>query len=95
VSAPPLQNVAKPDEETAKDLRERYDIAASHAATAWKNAEVICEGLIAKGMALNAQTAASVDHLKLSSTKPPARCASTCGTTRSAASKPSKPRPKK
>ena len=64
-SAPILQGVANGDQDTAKDLRERYEMDASHAATAWKNAEVIRQGLEAKGMSLNAQTAASIDHLKL------------------------------
>jgi hypothetical protein len=64
-TAPVLQGVPKADQDTVKDLRERYDMDASHAATAWKNAEVIRQGLVAKGMSLNAQTAASVDHLKL------------------------------
>jgi hypothetical protein len=64
-SAPVLLDVPKADQDTAKDLRDRYNGDASHAATAWKNAEVIRQGLEAKGMSLNAQTAASVDHLAL------------------------------
>lgn len=63
--APVLQDIPKADQDTAKDLRERYAMDASHAATAWKNAETIRQGLVAKGMSLNAATAASVDHLKL------------------------------
>jgi hypothetical protein len=64
-SAPVLSNVPKDDQDMAKDLRERYDMDAGHAASAWKNAEVIRRGLVAKGMSLNAQTSAAVDHLKL------------------------------
>ncbi len=64
-TAPVLQDVPKADQDTVKDLRERYAMDASHAATAWKNAQVISQGLVAKGMSLNAQTAASVDRLKL------------------------------
>jgi hypothetical protein len=64
-TAPVLQDVPKADQETAKDLRERYASDAGRAATAWKNAEVIRQGLVAKGMSLNAQTASSVDHLKV------------------------------
>jgi hypothetical protein len=64
-TAPVLQDVPKADQDTANDLRERYDTDASHAAIAWKNAEVIRQRLVAKGMSLNAQTAASVDHLKV------------------------------
>jgi hypothetical protein len=64
-TAPALLDVPKADQANAKDLRERYEIDASHAATAWKNAQVIAQGLAAKGMSLNAQTAASVDHLAL------------------------------
>jgi hypothetical protein len=64
-TAPFLQNVPQADQDTAKDLRERYEIDAGNAATAWKNAEVIRQGLAAKGMSLNAGTAASVDHLQL------------------------------
>ena len=64
-TAPMPQDVPKAEQDTAKELRERYNIDASRAATAWKNAEVIRQGLVAKGMSLNAQTAASVDHLKV------------------------------
>jgi hypothetical protein len=63
--APALKNIAKADQEAANDLKERYESVASRAAVAWQNAEVVRRGLIAKGMNLNAQTAASVDHLKL------------------------------
>jgi hypothetical protein len=64
-TAPVLHDVPKADQATAQDLGERYNIDAGHAATAWKNAEAIRRGLEAKAMSLNAQTAASVDHLKL------------------------------
>jgi hypothetical protein len=64
-TAPPLDDVPPADQDTAKDLRERYAVDASHAANAWKNAEEIRRNLAAKGMSLNAQTTASVDHLQL------------------------------
>ena len=63
--APALGDVPKGDQDTAKDLRERYNMDASHAATAWKNADQIRRNLAVKGMSLNAQTAAAVDRLKL------------------------------
>ncbi len=65
MTAPVLSNIPKADQDTAKDLRERYSMDAAHAATAWKNADQIRRNLSVKGMSLNAQTSASVDHLKL------------------------------
>lgn len=65
LQAPALTDVKKEDQETAKELRERYAGVASRAASTWKNAETIRLGLVAKGMSLNADTQASVDHLKL------------------------------
>lgn len=64
-SPPVLTNVPKADQDTAKDLRERYSMDASHAATAWKNADQIRRNLQVKGQSLNSQTAAAVDRLKL------------------------------
>ena len=65
LEAPALTDVAKADQQTVNDLKERYSSVASRAASAWKNAETIRLGLVAKGMSLNADTQASVNHLKL------------------------------
>ena len=65
MSAPVLSNIPKADQDTAKELRERYSTDASHAATAWKNADQIRRNLSVKGQSLNAGTAAAVDRLKL------------------------------
>jgi hypothetical protein len=65
MTAPALTGIPKADQDTAKDLRGRYNSDASHAASAWKNADQIRRNLSVKGMSLNAQTAASVDHLKV------------------------------
>lgn len=65
MTAPVLTGVPKADQDTAKDLRERYNGDASRAATAWKNADQIRRNLSVKGMSLNAQTSAAVDRLKL------------------------------
>jgi hypothetical protein len=65
MSAPVLSNVPKADQDTAKDLRERYAMDASHAATAWKNADQIRRNLSVRGQSLNAQTSAAVDRLKI------------------------------
>ncbi len=65
MTAPDLGDVPKADQDTAKDLRDRYNSDASRAATAWKNADQVRRNLSVKGMSLNAQTAASVDRLKV------------------------------
>jgi len=65
LEAPELKDLAKADQQAANELRERYASVASRAAAAWKNAETIRLGLVAKGMSLNADTQASVNHLKL------------------------------
>ena len=65
---PPLQAsqaISAADQATARDLRERYANDASRAAIAQRNAEEIRRNLSAKGMSLNAQTAAAVDRLGL------------------------------
>lgn len=62
-SPPVLQNVPAADQDTARDLRQRYALDASRAATAWRNAEEMRRNLTAKGMSLNSQTAASLDRL--------------------------------
>jgi hypothetical protein len=56
--------MSKEDQATARDLRERYNMAASHAATARSNADAMRQRLAAKGMSINAQTAAAVDNLQ-------------------------------
>jgi hypothetical protein len=65
LTAPALADVPQPDQDTAKDLRDRYNGDASRAATAWKNAQTVRQNLAAKGMSLNAGAAAAVDRLKL------------------------------
>src|SRR5579862_7251610 len=65
MSAPVLSNIPKADQDTAKELRERYAMDASHAVTAWKNADQIRRNLQVKGQSLNAATASAVDRLKL------------------------------
>jgi hypothetical protein len=56
--------LSKEDQATARDLRERYNMDASHAATARSNADAMRQRLAAKGMSINAQTAAAVDNLQ-------------------------------
>ena len=65
LAAPALGDVPKADQDTAKDLRDRYNGDASRAATAWKNAQAVRQSLAAKGMSLNAETSAAIDRLKL------------------------------
>ncbi len=55
--------VPNADQETASDLKQRYQSVASHAASLWQDAEVIRLGLVAQGMTLNADTAAGLDLL--------------------------------
>jgi hypothetical protein len=63
--APALEGVPDADKETAADLRVRYETDAAKAATTWRNAETLRESLAARGMSLNAQTAASVHRFQL------------------------------
>ncbi len=65
LTAPVLADVPAADQQTARDLRERYSMDASHAATAWKNADQIRRNLSIQWMSLNAQTGAAVDRLKI------------------------------
>jgi class 3 adenylate cyclase len=64
-AAPASQEMSKADQATARDLRDRYNMDASRAATARSNAEAMRQSLAAKGMALNAQTAAAVDNMQI------------------------------
>jgi class 3 adenylate cyclase len=64
-TAPASQDVSQADRDTARDLRERYVMDAGRAATARKNAEQFRQSLAARGMSLNAQTAASLDRIGL------------------------------
>jgi class 3 adenylate cyclase len=64
-TTPASQAISAADQATARDLRERYANDASRAAIAQRNAEEIRRNLSAKGMSLNAQTAAAVDRLGL------------------------------
>jgi hypothetical protein len=63
--APVLAKVAEADKQTASELRSRYETDAAKAAAAWRNAETLRESLAARGMSLNAQTAASVNRFQL------------------------------
>ena len=63
--APALEGVPDQDKETAADLRTRYETDAAKAAATWRNAETLRESLAARGMSLNAQTAASVNRFQL------------------------------
>jgi hypothetical protein len=63
--APPLEGVRNADKETAAELVSRYETDAAKAATAWRNAETLRDSLAARGMSLNAQTAASVNRFQL------------------------------
>ena len=62
---PDLGNVAAADKENANELRSRYAFDAAKAAVAWQNAEKMRFTLAARGMGLNAQTAASVGRFQL------------------------------
>ena len=53
------------DQATARDLRQRYNVDVGRVATARGNAEEMRQRLSAKGMSLNAQTAAAVDRLNV------------------------------
>jgi len=61
-AAPPALSAA--DQATARELRERYTMDASRAATARSNADAMRQRLAAKGMSLNAGTAAAVDNMQ-------------------------------
>jgi len=63
--APELEGVADADKETAADLRQRYETDAAKAAAAWHNAETMRQSLAARGMSLNADTAAAVGRFQL------------------------------
>ena len=63
--APQLDGVADADKETAADLRERYESDAAKAAVVWRNAETMRQSLAARGMSLNADTAAAVNRWQL------------------------------
>ncbi|HLG98023.1 MAG TPA: hypothetical protein VKX49_17035 [Bryobacteraceae bacterium] len=63
--APQLDGVADADKDTANDLRMRYESDAAKAAVVWRNAETMRQSLAARGMSLNADTAASMSRLQL------------------------------
>ena len=63
--APELQGVADADKEKADDLRQRYETDSAKAAVAWRNAEIMRQSLAARGMSLNADTAAAVGRFQL------------------------------
>lgn len=65
LKAPELERVQKAELDQANDLRDRYNGDAARAANAWRNAVTIHQNLQANGMGLNADTAASLDRLKL------------------------------
>jgi hypothetical protein len=62
---PEIGEVSAANKETANDLRSRYAFDAAKAAVAWQNAERMRLTLAARGMGLNAQTAASVGRFQL------------------------------
>jgi class 3 adenylate cyclase len=64
-AAPPAAPaLSAADQATARELRERYTMDASRAATARSNADAMRQRLAAKGMSLNAGTAAAVDNMQ-------------------------------
>ena len=65
LSAPDIGKVPEAEQETAADLLVRYDTDAARSANTWKNAETMRLSLAARGMGLNAQTAASVTRFPL------------------------------
>lgn len=65
LKAPEIENVADAEKETAADLRQRYETDAAKSAVVWRNAQTLRESLAARGMSLNADTAASVNRLQL------------------------------
>ena len=64
LSAPDIPNLAEADKAKARDLQDRYESAAAHAATAWQSAEVLRQSLASDGMALNTSTATSVARIQ-------------------------------
>jgi hypothetical protein len=63
--APQLEGIADADKDTAADLRQRYETDAAKAAVVWQNAETMRQSLAARGMSLNADTAAAVNRWQL------------------------------
>jgi hypothetical protein len=65
LAAPEVEGVSAQDKAVARELEDRYDSAAANAAATWQNAETLRMSLAARGMTLNAATAASVARLQL------------------------------
>jgi hypothetical protein len=65
LTPPDVPNVAAADKETFNDLRARYSVDATKAASAWKSAAQMNARLAAQGASLNADTAATVSRFQL------------------------------
>jgi hypothetical protein len=65
LTPPDVPNVAPADKETFSDLRARYSVDATKAASAWKSAALMNARLAAQGASLNADTAATVSRFQL------------------------------
>ncbi|MBZ5632937.1 MAG: hypothetical protein LAO55_07380 [Acidobacteriia bacterium] len=65
LTPPDVPNVAAADKETFSDLRARYSVDATKAASAWKSAALMNARLAAQGASLNADTAATVARFQL------------------------------
>ena len=65
LTPPDVPNVAAADKETFSDLRARYSVDATKAASAWKSAAQMNARLAAQGASLNADTAATVARFQL------------------------------
>lgn len=62
---PSVDNVAAGDRETLNDLKARYSIDATRAASAWKSAAAMEWRLASQNASLNADTAAAVSRFQL------------------------------
>jgi hypothetical protein len=65
LTPPDVPNVAAADKETFSDLRARYSVDATKAASAWKSAALMNARLSTQGASLNADTAATVARFQL------------------------------
>jgi hypothetical protein len=65
LTPPDVPNVAAGDKETFSDLRARYSVDATKAASAWKSAAQMNARLAEQGASLNADTAATVSRFQL------------------------------
>ena len=65
LKAPELTGVRKQDEETSRELLQRYEGAASQSATAWESADAIRRNLGGQGMLLNTDTSVALTRMTL------------------------------